>query len=98
MAPRKLAIRPTPASPTFVEIWQRITAPSPEATWRGRSRMDVTEVGRQVMERFKAEALAAVGLASHPKADRAFELACERGGNLKEIFEELQRIADLLMN
>ena len=48
---------------------------------------------------FKKDALEEVGLAGHPKADKAFAMAWERGhsSSLFEVFYELEELANLLL-
>ena len=47
---------------------------------------------------FKADALEAVGLTGHPKADKAYAFAWELGhaSGYSEVFSYLQDIADVL--
>lgn len=53
----------------------------------------------KLAEQFKQDALAEVGLAGHPKADKAYAFAWEHGhaSGLTEVFYWLEEIADLLI-
>lgn len=59
-----------------------------------------TEGRRLDREVFKDEALVATGLNGHPKADKAFDLAYERGAScgLHEVLSELIDLAELLVD
>jgi hypothetical protein len=53
----------------------------------------------QLDDLFKIDALAEVGLAKHPKAERAFKMAWTRGHRqgYSAVLEELQELATLLL-
>lgn len=56
------------------------------------------ETGRK-MESFRADALKELGLEGHPKADKAWAMAWERGhsSGLISVYQELDEIADLIL-
>ena len=59
--------------------------------WHGRK--------LSLVDKFKADALAAVGLDGHPKADAAFDKAWSEGHafGYNEVFKELRELADLIL-
>lgn len=56
--------------------------------------------GQRFSEAFKKEALKELGLENHPKAEKVFDLAWERGHSqgYTEVYLELQELADLLLD
>ena len=52
----------------------------------------------EIRKNFKKDALTYCGLINHPKAERAFEMAWERGhsSGYAEVVHELEELADLL--
>jgi len=69
----------------------------PYATTRPSSRRTRKTRGR-LEDQFKADALAAVGLTGHPKADKAYSYAWTLGhaSGYSEVFSYLQDIAEVL--
>ncbi len=47
---------------------------------------------------FRADCIVCCGLAGHDKADKAFQMAYDNaGGNMTEVIDELDQLADLLI-
>lgn len=62
---------------------------------------EMKEYNRRVVEirkNFKKDALTSCGLINHPKAEKAFEMAWERGhsNGYTEVVYELEKLADFL--
>ena len=103
----KLPYLPRPAKPTLPKN------PTPEDYRKHADDMEahaqaVTEFlkemdkyyaeGKRLLELFKQDVLADVGLTNHPKADKAYGLAWENGhaSGLSEVYNHLMRYAELL--
>lgn len=58
------------------------------------------EEQRELFHEFKYDALAEVGLKEHPKAEKAYALAYERGHahGYSEILSNLEELAELLLD
>jgi len=65
-----------------------------------QARKDYCADEARLTEEFRQEALEDVGLKGHPKADKAFAMAWERGhaNGLHEVFCELQGLAEILLS
>lgn len=59
---------------------------------------DYRSANERINQSFKAEILAALDIANHPKADKLWEMAHERGhsGGYYEIAQEAERLVELL--
>ncbi len=64
------------------------------------SRNAYREESARLISLFRSDAIAFTGLAGHPRADKAFSLAWERGhaNGFSEVFSELQDLAELLLD
>lgn len=58
------------------------------------------EAASKLREKFKMDALAEVGLANHPRRDKAFDLAWDRGHayGYREVYQNLEELAQLLLD
>lgn len=69
-----------------------------EAEYKAAKRAYDAET-RRLTDLFKADALDEVGLTGHPKAEKAWELAWDRGKSpgLTEVLGNLEELAELLL-
>lgn len=60
---------------------------------------EINKERQQLDAAFKADALKECGLEGHPKADKAFSMAWDRGhsGGLPEVYGYLEELAELLL-
>lgn len=52
----------------------------------------------RLFEQFKEDALDDVGLKGHPKADKAWEIARSNGSGFEGIYNELNKLAEVLLD
>lgn len=78
--------------------------PAPEKVLEGEERQAALEAYREedgrLSDLFRTEALAELGLAGHPKADKAYSLAWSQGhsAGFSEVYIYLQELAELLLD
>lgn len=72
---------------------------SPATTTQIRTQLQYNvELERLEQTVFKIDALVTLGIFDHPKADRAWKMAWDRGhsSGLEEIYQELKELCELL--
>lgn len=65
---------------------------------RATRQKEWAEEERRLRDLFKKDALEEVGLTGHPKANKAFEMAWDRGDGYREVMVELEELAELLLD
>ena len=84
----------------FTKYENKLPRVGAKATWDDPILVAYREENCRLRNLFKADALAAVGLTGHPKADRIFEIAWgqEFGNGFAAIYDLLKDLAELVLD